>query len=202
MTCTEKWNLAINAIVAAGTVGAVIFALFGDWIKNRFIRAKLSAEVIDPKGELTTWSDGRRVIYYHLRIMNSRPSILVQKCRVLLREIYKKNADNTFTKLQLAVPPTLQWSPAESSPQAINFIADQVLDFGFLTEGSDSFSPSISPRWNNFKGYLKRDETFRYVIELIADNSIQKKITIEVFWNGTWNANLDQMINAFRIRIL
>ena len=202
MTCFEKWNIVINIVIAAGTIGAVIFALFGEWIKNRFIRAKLSAEIIDPKGELTTWSNGTRVIYYHLRIRNRRPSILVRKCRVLLREIFKKNEDNTFSKLQLAVPPTLQWSPAESSPQTIDFISDQVLDFGFITENSDTFSPAINPRWNNFKGYVKRNETFRFVIELISNNSKPKIIQVEVFWNGTWNANLDLMIDALRIRIL
>ncbi|TAL72825.1 MAG: hypothetical protein EPN88_04660 [Bacteroidetes bacterium] len=202
MTCIEKWNLAVNIIVALGTVGAVIVALFGDRIKNLIFRSKLSAEVVDPRGELTNWGDGRRVIYYHLKILNSKPSIMVNKCRVSLKEIYKRNNNSQFIKLQLVVPPDFKWAPAETSLPAINFFSEQILDFGFITEGSDNFSPSISPIWNNFKGYLKANETFRYVLEILSNNSKPKIITIEVSWDGGWDANLEIMGTAFKIRIL
>jgi len=199
MTCVEKWNLTVNIVIAIGTVGAVIVALFGDWLKNRIFRSILSAEVIDPNGELTNWTNGTRVIYYHLKIINLRQSILVNQCRVFLKEISKKNNNQQFVKLPLIVPPTLQWAPAESSPQALDFITERVLDIGYVTEGSDTFFLSIFPKFNNFKGYIKANETFRYTLEILSNNSKTKIVTLEISWDGTWHENPVDMSEALRI---
>jgi hypothetical protein len=162
----------------------------------------LSATIVDPKGELTTWSDGRKVIYYHLKISNRRPSIPVSKCRVILKEIQKKNPDNSLTNLKLAVPTAFQWAPADTSPVTVDFTNDQVIDFGFITQGADYFCPSISPRWNNFQGYIKRNETLRYKLEILSNNSKSKIVVIEVSWDGSWHEDLNTMSNSFKFRIL
>jgi hypothetical protein len=234
-------DLIVNIIIAIGTIGAVIVALFGESIKRFFSRAELLAEILDVNGELTDWlpygsnqilartipnpsvgrsgyggrsgtsgthisssrEGGKRVIYYHLRIVNKKPSIIVEKCRVLLKEIYKRNTGTgQFNRLPLIVPPLFSWAPAETSAPAIDFVTDQVLDFGYITEGSNLFTPSVNPRFNNFKGDLQPNETFRYVLEIQANNSSPKKITIEVSWNGTWNEDLEEMANGFTIKII
>lgn len=202
MTCAEKWNLIINALIAFGTIAAVVVALFYDWFKNQFLRAKISVELLSNKGELTAWQSGRRVIYYHLKIKNSRSSIVVQKCRVLLKGIRKKNSDNSYTELPLAVPTAFQWAPASTAPQILDFITEQILDFGFIEEGSEEFKPAVNPVWKNFRGYLKRNETFIYQLELLANNSKPQKLSVEVFWDGKWNDNLEVMANSLKIRIL
>lgn len=233
MTCFESWNLTVNIVIAISTFGAVVLALFGDYIKNAIFKVKLSVEIVDVKGELTNWSPiinqirnpkensgsqssqgnfgtsgtsgnpfpnispmsiGPEVIYYHLRIKNQRPSIIVNKCRVLLKELHSKDPiTQEYKKLTLVVPPNFQWTPAETSPPAIDFITEQILDFGYLTKGADAFTPAVSPRYNSFKGNLKANEIIKYTLEIQANNAKPKIVEIEVSWDGIWNSNLDKM---------
>jgi hypothetical protein len=145
-------------------------------------------------------STSKAVIYYHLKISNKRKSIEIKKCSVSLKEIYKKGpADIDFIKLPLNVPPKFFWAPASSAPQAVDIVTDQVLDFGYIVEGSNTFSPSIWPLFNNFKGDLHPNETFRYVLEITANNLSPKIVTIEVSWNGNWSLDLNSMANNFKI---
>jgi len=225
--------------MAVATVFAVVIALFGELLKNRFLRVKLSAEIVDPKGDLTNWSQyaivgpqgygvsgysstsgqygssgyashqgtagtpGLRVIYYHLRIKNEKQCNVAYNCRVVLKKISKKiPSEQTFKELPLSVPPRFFWAPAETSPQLIDFVNDQILDFGFIVENSGIFTPAITPRFNNFQGDLKKDESFQYVIEIVSNNSKPKQYTIEVFWDGRWDSNLNNMAKSFKIKIL
>jgi len=146
---------------------------------------------------------GPAVIYYHLRLINRRTCVDIKKCKVSLKEIHLKAAGATsFTQLPLNVPPKFFWAPAESSPQAIDIVTDQILDFGYIVQGSNLFTPAIWPRFNNFKGDLKPNETFKYVLEIIANNLSPKKVTIEVSWNGNWSTNLNTMATGFKIKII
>lgn len=129
----------------------------------------------------------KAVIYYHLRITSKRKSVVIKKCTVSLKEIYKKGKeDKTFMKFPLNVSPKYFWAPASSAPQAVDIVTDQVLDFGYIVEGSSCFSPAIWPLFNNFKGNIHPNETFRYVIEIVANNLSPHRETIEVRWNGNW----------------
>lgn len=253
MSCCEKWTLFFELLTAVGTIGAVILALFGDYFKNLIFRAKISIEIVDPKGELTNWStvplpsipinrvpmnspkavtfgtSGHAkpsgtsgisvisgtsampvstgtesdVIYYHLRIVNQKTNVEVKQCKVSLKEIHtKRPSSNDFYKLPLNVPPKFFWAPAESSPQAMDIATDQVLDFGYITKESNLFMPAIWPRFNSFKGDLKPNETFKYILEITANNLSPRKVTVEVSWNGNWSTNLESMAKDFQIRIL
>jgi hypothetical protein len=200
MTCYEKWNLVINILIALGTVGAVVVAIFGNWIMTKIFSAKLDVEILNKEGELTKFNSGKRVIYYHLRIINKK-SIIVKNCRVFLKKIQKLQTDGQYLDLPLAVPPRYLWAPAESSPEKNDIVTEQVLDFGYITEGSNQITLSVTPIFNNFKGIQGKNESFRYLLEIIADNYRPKKlITIQIFWDGKWTENLNEMEKSLVIQ--
>jgi len=265
MSCSETWNLVVNIVIAIGTIGAVIVALFGENIKNALFKAKLSLELGDANGELTNWSyiyphmltpignkdyffdsesigttcvsgpsgisgslslsdpsgysgssgipryfgatgssgflqesqnkiAGQEVIYYHLKVKNHKPRTTVSKCRVILKEIHSKDPDTKkYTKLTLTVPPRFQWAPAETSPPAVDFVDEQILDFGYLEKGADEFRPSLSPSFNNFKGNLKANGIIKYTLEVQANNAKTVRVELEVSWDGNWTSDLEKM---------
>jgi hypothetical protein len=66
------WNWWVNFAVALGTTLAVLVALFGDWIKNKWFKPDLRIEFSEPRGVLVQSMElapGQRVVdmrYYLL----------------------------------------------------------------------------------------------------------------------------------------
>lgn len=193
MTCYEIWSLIVFALIAIGLFSIVIIALFGNQIRQLLFPAKLNVEVLDKNGELTILDNGHRVVYYHLRIINET-SVIVHKCRVFLRKIQKRLEDGQYCDIPFSVPPRYIWTPSESSPEGVDIVNEQIVDFGYVIDSAKEFKPTVTPILNSFKGSLRQNETFRYYIEIIAENYRPKKlIGIEVSWNGYWPEDLTQM---------
>lgn len=89
--CKIDWNLLIQLLTAIGTITVAIIAIWGDWIKIRLTPPKLKIVSLNTRGELTSFSNGTRVIFYHLKVVNSRPWSIAKNCKVLLKSISKGN---------------------------------------------------------------------------------------------------------------
>ena len=152
-------SLVIEVLVAAGTVSVAILAIWRDWFRAVLVPPRLS---IQPHnnfgGTLTKFSspdpdmDGRRVIYYYLKVVNSRPWSPTRNCRVLLRSILGRAANQEFVPLPMIVPAQFIWAPAQLTPSAITLSKEQIFDFGRLTDGSDCFEPTLYSYANDFRG--------------------------------------------------
>src|ERR1700676_4833591 len=76
------WALFVNVLVAIGTIGAVIVALFGDWFRFKLFRPTLNIRLLDPEGEAPLlMPDPNGVIadfarWYQFRVGNSRRWLL------------------------------------------------------------------------------------------------------------------------------
>jgi hypothetical protein len=73
----DIWNLVINALVALGTLGAVVVALFGEWFTARWFSPKFQIDILKPGGEPCPITDaaGNHINdgrYYHLKVRNKR----------------------------------------------------------------------------------------------------------------------------------
>src|SRR5262245_8990351 len=77
------WNWPIQLLIAIGTIGAVVVALFGQWIKAYFLPPRLHLAMPKPLGELCpaklTRPDGTFYDtdsrWYHVEVENSRRRI-------------------------------------------------------------------------------------------------------------------------------
>jgi hypothetical protein len=193
MTSYEIWSLITGALIALGLFCVVLVALFGSLIRRKILPAKLTVEVLDKNGELTTLDNGHRVVYYHLRIINEK-SVIVHNCRVFLKKLQKRQPDGQYHEIPISVPPKYIWSPAESSPEGVDIVTEQVIDFGYIIDSAKEFKPTVIPILNSFRGNLKQLESFRYNIEIIAENYRPKQlIIIEVTWDGNWPEDLNDM---------
>jgi hypothetical protein len=193
MSSYESWSLIINTLIAIGLISVVLIALFGSRIKRIIFPAKLNIEILDKNGELTILDNGHRVIYYHLRVINKK-AVIVKNCRLFIKKIQKLLNDGSFVDIPVSVPPRYIWSPSESSPEGVDIVTERVTDFGYVIDSSTEFKPTVTPILNSFKGNLKHHETFRYCIEIIAENYRPRKLTlIEVTWDGLWPEDVNEM---------
>ena len=201
-------SLIIQALAAIGTVAVAILAIWGDWFRAVLVPPKLTIQAHNGfRGTLTKFSsadpkmDGRRVIYYYLKVVNSRPWSPARNCRVLLRGILRRAPNQEFVPLPMVVPPQFVWAPAQLTPPEITLSKEQMVDFGRLTDGFDYFEPTLYFYANDFRGRVKSQEAIRYVLEIVADGFVASKYQVfEVAWDGKWSENLDEMGQSLTIR--
>ncbi|MBN1145154.1 MAG: hypothetical protein JXA72_12065 [Bacteroidales bacterium] len=200
MTKYEIWSLLLNTLIAVGLFGVVILALFGDWIRNKIFPAQLDIEILDKNGELTIMDNGHKVIYYHIHVVNKK-SVVVKNCMLFLKSIQKLEAGGSFVDIPVSVPPRYVWSPAETTPEAVDIIKSHIADFGYVIDSSTDFKPTVTPILNSFRGNLEHHETFRYYIQIVSENYNPKHLFgIEVTWDGQWPENLKEMYKHLVIK--
>jgi hypothetical protein len=202
MSRYEVCSLIINTLVALGLFIVVLVALFSTSIRKMFTPAKLNVQVLDKNGEITTLDNGHRVVYYHLKFVNER-SVIVQNCRIFLKKMQKRQADDQYLDIPFSVIPRYIWSPSETSPEAVDIVTEKVIDFGYIIDSAKEFKPTVTPILNSFKGSLRQNESFRYYIEIIAENYRPRKlIGIEVTWDGNFPEDLNEMHKHLIIKII
>lgn len=198
MSTYELWSLIIQSFTAFFLLGIIVLAIFGKHIRLWMNPPKVEVEILDKNGELTTLDNGHRVIYYHLRVINRGKSI-IKNCRVILKKI-KKLENGEFINVPFSVLPRYIWSPSETSPESVDIVTERIADFGYIIDSSTEFKPTVTPILNSFKGNLKHHQTFRYYIEIVAENYISRGLTsIEVTWDGIWPGDLDEMHKHLKI---
>jgi hypothetical protein len=199
--CEIDWNLVIQCFNAIGTVAVSILAIWGNYFKYRLVPPEIVIVPSNIKGTVTKFTNGPRVIYYHLEVQNTRSWSTARSCHVRLRSISKKLTNGDFKNLPLPVIPSFIWAPAELTPPVINLSHEQTLDFGRVIENDDKFSPVLNLYPNNFDGVVKKDECVRYSLEVVAEGFKTNRLQVfEVAWNGKWSDNLDTMSNNLTIK--
>lgn len=198
----EILNLIANGLVAIGTIAIAILAIWGDWFRSKFIPPKLSIQVHNFHGDLTSYAGGTPVLFYHLKVVNYRSWSPAKNCRVLLMAIYKREPDDSqFHRVNFNVPSQFFWAPFEITPPQITLAKEQILDFGKIEKTENKFKPCLYLIPNNFQGYVEAKSAIRYALNIVADNYNSDKYQVfEVSWNGQWSDNLDIMAQNLIIK--
>jgi len=214
MKFLKDYNFLYIFFVALGSIGSIlvaVIAIWGEWIRSKFFGPQLSLVPHNFRGNVTTATETEirtgfiirsyKAIYYHLRVENSRRWAVAKNCRVLLREVYKREPNGEFQRLPLVVPLHYVWSPREWSPAFKSVSDNEVLDFGSISEISDRFNPKFYVTSANFEGYVEANEVVRYGLSIVADNFVSPNLQVfEVAWDGRFSENLDEMSRSLNIR--
>lgn len=198
--CKIDWNLIIQILSAIGTITVAVVAIWGDWIKSKLTPPKLKVILLNTRGELTNFSNGQRVIFYHFKVINQRSWSIAKNCKVLLKGIYKELPNGQFQNQPLNTNPSFIWTPAEITPHAINLSKEHAFDFGYLAENDTAFRPVLNILPNNFQGFVSANQKIRFSLQPTADNYLNENYQVfEVAWNGNWSDNLDNMAQSLTI---
>jgi hypothetical protein len=187
-------HLIVQIFIAIGTVAVSILAIWGDKIRACIAGPKLEFVLYNAHGDLTTRQDGKRTIYYHIKIKNKRQWAPARRVRILCTAISKKAPDGSFVQEPLTVPVQLTWAFPTFHELLPNIATDDVCDLGYLNEASEQFMLSLYIYPNNFRGFISANTTMRIGLIASADNFTSKTpYVLEISWDGEWSSNLDEM---------
>ncbi len=83
--------LITQVFIAIGTTVVCILAVWGDKIRSYIAGPRLRFELHNPRGDLALRRDGRRTIYYHVKIKNERHWAAARRVHILCNSISKKS---------------------------------------------------------------------------------------------------------------
>src|ERR1043166_6901608 len=208
---TCSWEFCANWIpqilVAAGTIGTVIVALYGGWLKEKLAPPKLIISLQNSKGEkspitLTDPVDGkaRDTIsrWYHIRVENKRRWSPAHQVQVFLIRLETKDASGVDKVAWIGQIP-LVWQH-----QAINPLLRTI---GYPANAD--LCNVVKDKWVELQVlYIPHALITRYrdkchiicTFQAHGVDADSNLLRVEIAWNGKWDEDADQMSNHMVVR--
>jgi hypothetical protein len=180
-------------LTAVGTLAVAVVAIWGDWLRDRLAGPKLAVALRDVRGDLNIRNDGIREIYHHLVVSNRRRWIPAEAVRVLVVGLAKRRPDGSFLADPLVAPLQLTWAFPTFHELFPTIAESDICDFGAVDQSSGRFRLSTYITPNNFRGYIAGGEAMRVTLVASAHNGRSEPLVVEVSWDGTWAADLEEM---------
>lgn len=193
-TGLDTWAQVAQITIAACTVILAVIAIWGEAIRRRFLPPKLELREHNFKGDFTAGEGGKRMVYYHLKVVNMKKPP-AHKVRVLCGAMSRRKADGVSFQLEpLVIPMELHWSFFRYQELLPTIGPVRYADIGYLVEGGDQFKLSLVAIPGNFKGFVDRHETLRYKFVATADNQTESDpLYIQVSWDGEFIDDENEM---------
>jgi len=198
-------TIAVWAQVASAVFTAVIaiVAIWGDAIRRKLLPPNLELRKHNFEGDLNIQRDGKKVIYYHLKVINTK-RYMAHKVRVMCEALSRMTADReTFQIEPFVVPIQMNWAHINFQELLPNVGPERIVDIGFLVEGADHFIISLITTPGNFKGQIGKGETLRFRLVATADNQIKSKpLFLQIAWAGEFVFDSKEMSKHLVISIV
>jgi len=193
------WNWAVYALAAVGTVGAVVVALFGEWIRAHLWPPKLVVSLRDSTDESVPTklaTEEARVItqsrWCHVHVENTRrrfsPATDVQ---VFLLSVEEPDAAGTFQLRWAAEPVPLAWSHQKYKPATFRIGVPRQADLCSVvqhpTDGTHFLL--LAPLFQPFALPVRWETGCKLALTVQARGveADSNKLRVEVAWNGEWS---------------
>jgi len=210
----EFWmNWAVQLAVALGTVGAVVVAVAGDYIRGKCFPPKLSIEIADSAGELTsmhltyydTATDTQIVRtedarFYRLRVTNEQRWSPVKHAQGILVRIEKPAEDGRLISTWTSDVP-IQWKHQTSIPAPRTIGPPSEIDLCAVVKGKWlQLNPLFKPL--NIQDQYRGPTTLVLSVLVQADEYDTPVVRVKVSWDGGWHDGTHEMRDHFNIAIL
>ena len=195
------WYMFSQWAVAAGTIVVAIVALWGHIIRARWFGPKLRIALKNPKGEVSMFSDGVVSRYYHLRVLNERRASPAHNVRVVIKALYRPNADGSMSQSPLSGPLQLAWQFQGSNPQFQTIGAESTCDLGFLRQG-EPFNLSALFRSISFDPTVQQGQKAIVVLMALSDEGESNELKLEIAWDGVWSEDSDVIVRHMVVKQL
>jgi hypothetical protein len=199
-------QVTLSVLTVLGAFALAVAAVYGEWLKNRFLPARLAIRL---SSDLGHYLPGMKRYYFGLKIRN-RGWTVARNCRVMLYGFSKRGPDNNFHPVDMPIPIHLTWSPSQMPPAYRNVSRSkpETVDLGFIA------GPGTRdcPRGFTAQAYVMpldypdllsvgKGEAGRYCVGLEADDTLVcDQLTVEVSWDGVWDDDKYRFQEHFRIR--
>ncbi len=193
MTDFEKYSLIILGTGAVASFLVVIAAIWGERIRQFWVKPRLRIRLDDPTGVLNKTSGGKKGRYYLLRVSNNRKSSPAKNVRVLLTRVFKRGPDDTWIEKVFSGPTQVTWRWPLQMPLYLTIGPAELSTFGFLMEDSDRFSLQLYSTPNNLNHLVPPNELTRFEFKAVSDTTESNAVVVEVAWDGKWVEGSEEM---------
>ena len=177
--------LQLLGILAALFLGAV--ALFREQLNAKFRPPLLKITDSETRGAISKHGDGSLFMYYHLDVLNKRPTSVAKECKVVLIAFQQQEVNGDWKEQSLLVPPYFYWAPIDKPDNPLIDIYDyKRFDFLFLKEGNDYIKLRLNRPFHLIDCNVYANSRMRYILQVEAKNGRSGRHTFEVSWDGKW----------------
>jgi len=197
-------GLVFDGLVALGTIGLAIVAVFQDRIRDRLARPRVRIKPHPGKHCLkcplrNLAGDEIPAYWFGLAVTNEKPSRPARECTVLLEDMYRWNQTNhRWERNQPPIPYPYIWAPGHLMRSSVTIRRTEVFDFGKIikqpTSAEPEFMPELLYRANSYDPALRQGQTGLYVLRVEAEHLAQGLRQVwQVSWDGIWNDDENEM---------
>lgn len=187
MTAFETWSIAVGASAAGATLLAVGVAIWGERIRQLWSGPKLTLELREAEGHLTTRNDKRKGRYYGLVVGNRRPSAPASNVRVLLVSITRRDADGNWRPVTFSAPLQVSWRWPERTPQFTTVGPDEFVTYAGIAQGDSEVHLQLPWCPNNLDPKVSPNQPTRLTFRAVSDSASSALLTVELLWDGVWD---------------
>jgi len=202
MSLYERLSLIVQVvgILAALFLGAI--ALFREQLNAKFRPPILKVTDSQTKGAISKHGDGSLFMYYHLDVLNERPTSVAKECKVALIAFQKQEVNGNWQEQSLLVPPYFYWAPLDNPNNPLMDIYDyKRFDFLLLKEGSDNIGLRLNRPFHLIDWNIYANSRMRYTLQVEAKNGRSNRHIFEVAWDGKWTYDNPNSISIKEIII-
>lgn len=198
---SQFWlDWSVQVATAIGTIGAVVVALFGSWLRGKLTPPKLILSLKDPQGTRTpvtlTDPDGSQRQsagrWYHIRIENRRRWSPAHQVQVFLLRVEEPDAAGENQMTWIGEIP-MNWRHQEVNPIMRTVGAGADCDLcSVVRDKWLELHPLVVPHSLN----ARRREPCRLTVTLQA-RSIEADsdlLRVQIAWDGKWSEDGDNMM--------
>jgi hypothetical protein len=195
--CQFFWYMVVNGLVALGTIGTVVVALFG----KKFYPPKLEIRLANPHGELTKWKKGedkRAARFYHARVTNTRRWSPGTNLSLNLIAMEEERSDHTFSD-EWQGDVQIKWKHPSNYPQPTSI--GKAVDYDLVSVDAEHFV-SLHPIAATSSLSKVRNEHFRIRVWLQARSteSNSRVTKFDISRDGTWVEAEEEMKKHFIVK--
>ena len=197
------WNWSVNVAVAIATLGAVLVALFGDWIKAHLFSPKLNVSLRNTFGDKTKtrleWFDenGLRQSrmadsrYYHLAVSNGVRWPAATQTQVYLQRVEEPGPDGELQTTWAGEIP-MEWMHQSIYPAARTVGPVAYCDLCSVLEDKWlQLHTIIAP--NNLEVLRKTKTTLVVSLQAKSSEAESPIARFKISWDGKWEAGDTEM---------
>jgi hypothetical protein len=179
---------------------AVVVAIWGERIRQRWVKPKLKISLSQPTGSLNRRADGKWAWYYSINVVNKRRSSPAISVRVLLIAIEKKRPDGNWIPIVFSAPVQVMWRWPNVTPQYTTIGPDEISTFGFIVEDSTEFALQLYWCPNNLIPKFPPNEPVRLSFKAASDMAESNILTVEIAWDGKWEDDDNEMLQHMKVK--
>lgn len=186
-----SWDLAVNALVAFGTISLAVIAVWGDRLRRLVFPPRLRLGVLSPEGESARVGEDRRPArFYHLKISNARRWSPATQVQVYLLRVETPRGDGQLRLVWDGNVP-IRWRHQEVHPLARDIGPAVDCDLCSAVRHSDHVIPNqlrlyplVTPHTLT-DVYSEATELY-LTFQAKSVEADSELLRVKIFWNGQW----------------